>query len=941
MKKNTHLNSIQHFCFTLKAIVFLTFIIFSTEKVSGQDGKFILSNGLGGIPTTTSNHIGATSSNWSPSPFISSKKDYRVQFLYEADELFLAESDGYRKITSLAFNVVGFSSMLTLPNYEMQGITIKMGHTNATYDGYGGTNVWGIKMPPAGECTWDGSPVAEHLTLVKSPFNLIISETGWVEIDLEFPFIWDGERSIVVEICKSDTRTNSPSSNFNGGRYIFEGVYHSNPPGSNAFTLSRSIYSSVNSGSVHTNGCTMELSGAAYNTSGAISTTLRKYRPNIQFTFECAGAPKAGNAVVLSENYCSGENVEIYVVNDERSTGLTYQWYYSYADDDNFLPLTGETNKTLSVERAEVDMWYVRHVGCSEAILEGTRISTAVKVKGINTWDGTFWSFGSEPDGDEPVRINGDFNTDTHGSSILQACTLYIESGTFIVKSGDVLSITDKLKVHENATLLFENNASLIQKNNSAINEGKIIYKRNSQPVRLLDYTYWSSPVSGMTPSQFSPGTPANRVYHWNHLTTGPNPQIWVGGVAGIPMIAGKGYIIRAPNGYPTSGAGTVFEGVFEGVPNNGIISVPAQGGTGNWNLIGNPYPAAIDVDEFLIANSSVVDGTIRLWTHNTLPSSIPEYPGFTQQALNYTSDDYATYNLTGPLGFPAQSTGANNSTPGRFIGAGQSFMVQGVTGGGLGVVQFTNEMRELKTGYSNSQFFRSSNGNQELSIVEKNRLWLEVIHQNGKFKQMMVGYVDGATDGLDWGYDSKLMPSGDVKLYSFAGEEKLLIQGRSMPFQQNDSIDLGFSTVLSGEFIINLYQFDGLFENQNVYLVDKYTNSFHDLKGGIYVFASEVGTFDDRFELRFTDEVLSLNPTLTTKNNIICFTNDSVITVKSNNVQITGIQVFDSSGRLLLEQNKLNTNELKISELSKANQLMVIKVITDDGSKSIHKILF
>jgi hypothetical protein len=65
-------------------------------------------------------------------------------------------------------------------------------------------------------------------------------------------------------------------------------------------------------------------------------------------------------------------------------------------------------------------------------------------------------------------------------------------------------------------------------------------------------------------------------------------------------MTAGKGYIIRAPDGYPSTGIGTVFQGSFLGVPNNGLITVPSQGGTANWNLLGNPYPSALDANKFL-----------------------------------------------------------------------------------------------------------------------------------------------------------------------------------------------------------------------------------------------------------------------------------------------------------------------------------------------------
>lgn len=940
MKMINKFNSIQHFCFTLKAVTFLFFIVFSGDKVQGQDGQYVL-EGIGG----SAHAIGTSTAEMYTAPFLPNKKDTRVQFLYEAAEtgLFLADVSGYNIITSLAFQVTGFSGLSSLQSYQMENIKISMGHTIATYDGYAGTEVWGIKMPPEGYCTWAGSsdPQAEPLQLVKNSFNLVISETGWIELVLDTPFIWDGVNSIVVEICKADPKTGA-SPAFNGGRYQFSGIKHTSPSGSADYTLTRSLYSMNNNGTGtnYTSGCAMQVSGPAgtYNTSSQLSTSIRKYRPNIRFTFQCAGAPASGEAIILSQNYCLGENVALHVINDEKSSGLNYQWLYSYADDDNFLPMPGQVYAALVVERAEVDIWYKRDVGCNFDEPVGTRSSFPVKVDGVNTWDGTFWSFGSEPLPTSPVRIQGDFDTAVDGNSVLEACSLSILSGTFTVRSGDVISIKEKLFVHDDATVFFENNASLIQENDDAVNEGKIFYKRDSQPVRLLDYTYWSSPVSGMTPSQFSAGTPANRIYHWNHLTTGSNPQSWIGGVANSPMVAGKGYIIRAPNGFPSTGSGTVFSGTFEGVPNNGVITVPAQGELDKWNLIGNPYPAAIDIEKFLIANSSILEGSIRLWTHNTLPGAIPAYPGFSPNALNYSSDDYATYNLTGSIGLPADNTGANNATPGRFVGAGQSFMVAG-RGASAGDVIFNNEMRKKESGYDNSQFFR--NGTNNLNEVEKNRLWLEVIHQNGKFNQTMVGYIEGATNDVDWGYDSKFRHTGDVKIYTFVGDNKLAIQGKALPFSSNDSIVLGFSTILSGEFLLNLYQFDNFFENQSVYLLDKYTNTFHDIKEGMYAFTSLSGTFDDRFELRFTDETLSLNPIINTKNSILCYENDSSIIIKSKDIQIQSIMIFDSAGRLLFDKNKMDVYETTITEVARNNQLLLVQIVAEDDIKSTQKIIF
>ena len=128
--------------------------------------------------------------------------------------------------------------------------------------------------------------------------------------------------------------------------------------------------------------------------------------------------------------------------------------------------------------------------------------------------------------------------------------------------------------------------------------------------------------------------------------------------------ILGKGYIIRGPETFSTN-TPAIYEAVFGGVPNNGIVTVPIAV-TGTSNLIGNPYPSAIDADVFIRTNTEIIDGTIYLWTHNTpITNNV------------YTSDDYAVYNLLGGVGTrTALKSGINNTKPNGKIASGQSFFV-------------------------------------------------------------------------------------------------------------------------------------------------------------------------------------------------------------------------------------------------------------------------
>ncbi|KAF2518821.1 hypothetical protein EYY60_00010, partial [Flavobacterium zhairuonense] len=59
--------------------------------------------------------------------------------------------------------------------------------------------------------------------------------------------------------------------------------------------------------------------------------------------------------------------------------------------------------------------------------------------------------------------------------------------------------------------------------------------------------------------------------------------------------------------------------------------------------LLGNPYPSALSADAFITANNTLLDGTLYFWTHNT--------PVVLIGAYQYTTDDYAVYNLSGGTG--------------------------------------------------------------------------------------------------------------------------------------------------------------------------------------------------------------------------------------------------------------------------------------------------
>ena len=562
-----------------------------------------------------------------------------------------------------------------------------------------------------------------------------------------------------------------------------------------------------------------------------------------------------------------------------------------------------------------------------------------------NTWNGAAWSNGT-PNSNQKIVFSGNYPPATDPDVDINGCSCKVTGSVNVtIKAGRNLLITNEVEVVGTGTLTFEDTASLVQTNDAAINSGNIIYKRTTSSVRFSDYTYWSSPVANQNLS-ISPSYASGMFYSYDDFAV---PEDWKGESASTEMLVGKGYIIRGPqiNGLPP--APGLYYATFVGEPNNGIKTI-AIGPAGTSNLLGNPYPSAINADTFLANNNALIEGTIYFWTHNTAIKSASSITNGTAGSgvLAYTSDDYASYNTTGGVAtgnFVNGNEEIENRPTGK-IAAGQAFFTTSKATGGS--VAFNNAMRLAgttlvdKTGV-NQQFFKTKNTNTKTAnTIEKHRVWLNMTNAEGAFKQTLVGYVTDATNDYDSRFDGESFDGNQfVDFYSINQDKNLVIQGRALPFDENDEVPLGYRTTISGTFSINIGQVDGVLANQSVFLEDKLTNTVSDLKNEKYTFDTAAGTFDDRFVLKYS------NKTLATAD-IDAAVSQVVVSVKSKQIKINSfvetidkILIYDVLGRQVYKKDNVDGSELLITDFVSSHQVLIVKTILQNGKMVTDKIIY
>ncbi len=383
------------------------------------------------------------------------------------------------------------------------------------------------------------------------------------------------------------------------------------------------------------------------------------------------------------------------------------------------------------------------------------------------------------------------------------------------------------------------------------------------------------------------------------------------------------GYAVSAPTG--TSASYTVNAQFVKGSDpfNNGDIITPLlmKGGpanVGDYNLLGNPYPSAIDFNALSAdSDNNNMEAAYSLWTNCA---------GLSGNAHQDTG--YTTYSVSG-TNTAACSGNGGTAQAGQYIATGQGFMVK--ANADNSTVTFKNSFRV--TGNNNGFLNRSTN---------RNVAWIDMKTDIGKFSQIAVGFYPEATDAYDRNFDAHSMNTGSgFALYSLVNNEKLAIQGLAQLNGDEKVVSLGIESDAERMVTIHLNRIEGL-SDIYIYLQDLDLNIIHDLTATDYTTTLHEGQSDSRFKLIFTRQALNQKELKIDPNTVLLIQNDGIFNLKAqDHHRITALTVFDINGRIIFNRKALYTNFYKINlKRIATGNLLLFKIELDQKNYLVKKAL-
>jgi hypothetical protein len=560
---------------------------------------------------------------------------------------------------------------------------------------------------------------------------------------------------------------------------------------------------------------------------------------------------------------------------------------------------------------------------------------------------------------------------------------MYVKANTYVYVSNQDIYIKNGLELNASTSNFYLRNDGQLLQGTTGVGANKgvgnlSVFQEGS--VNNYQYSYWCSPVGNVgaatsvnnpfgigllgRPTTVTATTPATILGSNNYDGTasplGISPywiykftnnslySDWVQVGSGLTVNAGEGFTMKGSSGTDT----TIVNGVqnnpdgkhqrydFKGKPNDGTINIPVL--VGELTLTGNPYPSAIDLPAFLNAELNCT-GVAYFWEQDKMVNShyIADYRG-----------GYATYsgsNIYVPAIFYSyDGSGAeitSMTTPGniyerKYTPIGQGFMIEGLHNGN---VQMKNSYRVyVKEGAATlSQFEKRSNTKKtNVTTVEMPQIRFNTLLDNGPISQMVLGFDPVSTENIDRAMDAASPNDGPANNYFVINGGEYIIN--VLPFDIDKKIPIGFRNYAEANYKITVSVMENIPEVTNVFLHDKTTNLYYDIKNSFYDLTLPAGTYNNRYEITFANGTLGVDD-VASKSFVVRQDNKNKNLIISNPLQLelATCSLYDVVGRLIFTKTKLGTDStytFPTSELS--NGIYIVKLSTNDKNEMGQKII-
>lgn len=580
---------------------------------------------------------------------------------------------------------------------------------------------------------------------------------------------------------------------------------------------------------------------------------------------------------------------------------------------------------------------------------------------------------------------------------------LSVRNNAYIFVNDQILYVEDDVNLEEPTTKLYlRNESQLIQgagtTGNSGIGELSV-YQNGT--VNQWAYNYWCSPVGGILTDNFinndfrinqldDPllGTPSLIDSNNSAFTSGYNgtaspltiSNYWLYTYISSSAYADWNYVgdaldIAPGLGFTMKGSGTSPTGNtdydFRGKANNGTIANPVA--AGDFTLVGNPYPSAMDSAAFIhdVQNLAAITGTLFYWEQDAsvpfsqshvLQDYVGGYSEFTinssgviisnTPAVFFTYDEQDNmYSL--PPGPPATGTKMAQ----RYIPIGQGFMVEGITGTS-GIVRAKNAHRAYVKEGAQSYFFRNGNvstlnddggiqfQDNGLSIVpsEYKRFRVNIdftVGQSQYTRQILLNFHDTATAGFDYGLELSRSDNHASDAYFMLDNKAYSAQ--AYPFEQALTIPLVVNIEQQQPLRFRIFDIQNFDDSQGIYIHDIENELYVNLREQDYELNIDPGNYNNRFEIVFTpDGTLGVNDFEFSKLTIIQNNNNHQLSVLNpNSLNVKTIEIFDIAGKRMLNNNyETVQNRYELSTFDLSEGVYIVNVTSNANTVKSQKII-